>query len=223
MSLGATPPSPRRRSENEGVERVPSLLPADPRVRLTAFALILALLTVVILVLVLVNHYETPAIDRYRSNWAGGNSGVAPATYDDEPGQGTYSPPDEQETTPAIGDTATDADGYGGVSEPTTSSSAPTPSPGATDPASVVEAYFAAINDQDYQTAWDLGGENLDESYSDFTAGFANTQEDTVSIESVAGDVATATLVAQNDDGTVQDFSGAYTVTNGVITRFQVH
>jgi hypothetical protein len=49
-----------------------------------------------------------------------------------------------------------------------TSPPAPPPPPPtqSVDPASVVEAYFAAINSHDYSRAWALGGENLGQSYS---------------------------------------------------------
>jgi hypothetical protein len=104
----------------------------------------------------------------------------------------------------------------------------PTPASGATsaggsDPASVVDAYFAAINAHDYTQAWALGGRNSGSaSYSQFVAGFATTSNDAVTVLSTSGDMATARLVAQQDDGSAKTFAGTYTVVGGVITAFHV-
>lgn len=102
----------------------------------------------------------------------------------------------------------------------TTTSSEITPVAG--DPSSVVQAYVAAINAHDYQTAWTLGGENLSESYQSFVSGFSNTAQDLLVIESVDGDVVTAQLTADNVDLTTQVFAGTYTVTGTVITHFNI-
>jgi hypothetical protein len=94
---------------------------------------------------------------------------------------------------------------------------------GTGDPASVVDAYFAAINGHDYRQAWDLGGSNSGaSSYAQFAAGFAETSNDTVTVLATSGDVVTAQLVAEQDDGSSKTFAGTYTVTGGVITRFHV-
>jgi hypothetical protein len=90
------------------------------------------------------------------------------------------------------------------------------------DPASVVSAYFAAINSGDYATAWTLGGRNTGATYSEFISGFATTNNDTVTVLSTLGDVVTAQLVAQQDDGSTKTFEGTYTVSGGVITSFDV-
>jgi hypothetical protein len=93
----------------------------------------------------------------------------------------------------------------------------------ASDPASVVDAYFAAINAHDYTEAWALGGSNSgSSSYSQFVSGFATTSNDAVTVLSTSGDVATAQLVAQQDDGSTKTFTGTYTVVGGVITAFHV-
>jgi hypothetical protein len=223
VSLDATPPPPRHRSETERVGYVPSLRPIDPSAQRAVLVVVFAPLAVLIALLVIV-HVATSSAN---PGGGGGNYGAGPyagaqTTSADGQNQDTYSPPDDEYTAPDPGDTATDDDGYGDTAGPTVSPSSPTPSPDATDPGSVVEAYFAAINDQDYQTAWNLGGENQGGSYSAFQAGFADTEQDTVTVDSVSGDVVTASLVAQNDDGTVQNFSGTYTVANGVITDFSV-
>jgi hypothetical protein len=90
------------------------------------------------------------------------------------------------------------------------------------DPASVVDAYFAAINARDLPTAWALGGRNTGPSYPEFVAGFDTTSNDAVTILSTSGDVVTAQLVAQQDDGSTKTFEGTYTVSGGAITSSDV-
>jgi serine/threonine protein kinase len=92
---------------------------------------------------------------------------------------------------------------------------APNPTPG---PAQVVTSYYAAINGHDYATAWNLGGKNLSNSFSSFSEGFADTASDTVTVDSVSGDTAFVHLHAVHNDGSAADYSGSYTVDNGVIT-----
>jgi hypothetical protein len=90
------------------------------------------------------------------------------------------------------------------------------------DPADTVRAYFAAINNRDYAQAWKLGGQHTGSSYSAFVGGLTTTANDTVTILSVAGNVVTARLTAQQTDGTVKTYQGTYTVSNGVIIGFNV-
>ncbi|TCO52329.1 hypothetical protein [Actinocrispum wychmicini] len=90
------------------------------------------------------------------------------------------------------------------------------------DPQAVVQAYFDAINNRDYQRAWDLGGKNVGQSYSAFAAGFATTDHDTVTIVAVDGNTVTADLMAQQTDGTNRSYHGTYTVKGGTITHFSV-
>jgi hypothetical protein len=99
--------------------------------------------------------------------------------------------------------------------------SAASPS-GANSPAAVVEAYFAAIDAENYEEAWTLGGENLGESYTQFAAGFANTATDSVEVLSTSGSVVTIDLTATQTDGTQQQFTGTYTVTGHAITSASV-
>jgi hypothetical protein len=82
----------------------------------------------------------------------------------------------------------------------------------------VVQAYIAAINARDYQTAWQLGGDNLTPTYAQFVAGFASTSSDTVAVGSTSGSVVGVLLTAVQTDGTTKYYSGTYTVTGGVIT-----
>jgi len=90
-------------------------------------------------------------------------------------------------------------------------------------PEATVKAYIAAINARDYRKAWNLGGSNNHQSYQQFVQGYNGTQQDTLTIQSVSGDVVTARLSALQTDGTVKTFQGTYTVNNGVITSFDVH
>ena len=92
----------------------------------------------------------------------------------------------------------------------------------ASDPASVVQAYFSAVNDGDYSRAWQLGGSNLGESYPAFVQGFGTTAHDTVTILSSSGNVVTAQLSALQSDGSTKTFAGTYTVNSGVITASNV-
>jgi cytoskeletal protein RodZ len=103
---------------------------------------------------------------------------------------------------------------------PTVRPTAPTPT--LTGPAATVRAFIAAINGHDYARAWILGGRNAGWSYPDFVSGFSTTARDTLTIESVSGDVVTARLTAQQTDGTVNTYQGTYTVENGVIIGFHV-
>jgi serine/threonine-protein kinase len=107
------------------------------------------------------------------------------------------------------------------TSSPPVTTSPPAP-PVAAGPASTVQAYIAAINAHDYQKAWNLGGDNTGQSYSQFVQGFNGTAKDTLTIQSVSGNVVTAQLQALQSDGTVKNYEGTYTVTNGVITTFHI-
>lgn len=114
---------------------------------------------------------------------------------------------------------------------PPASSKAPPPSTpvpvtvsssSANSPAAVVQAYFAAIDAEDYEQAWTLGGENFGESYTQFTAGFANTATDTVQILSTSGSTVSVDLTATQTDGTQKQFTGTYTVSGNAITSASI-
>jgi serine/threonine protein kinase len=89
-------------------------------------------------------------------------------------------------------------------------------------PSQVVQAYYQAINEHQYQTAWDLGGKNTGTTYDQYVAGFNGTASDVVNILSVSGNVVTAQLTANQTDGTAKVFAGTYTVSGGQITAFDV-
>jgi hypothetical protein len=85
------------------------------------------------------------------------------------------------------------------------------------DAATVVENYYAAVNQRDYRTAWQLGGVNLDRSYSAFVDGYATTVSDDLTILGSSGDTVDVGLTAQWSDGSIHHYSGSYTVSNGQI------
>lgn len=90
-------------------------------------------------------------------------------------------------------------------------------------PASVIESFYAAINAHDYQRAWDLGGSNLNQSYADFAGGFADTAADVISIDNVNGNEVDVHLHAVHTDASTADYAGSYVVENGTITHGSLH
>jgi len=94
--------------------------------------------------------------------------------------------------------------------------------PAVTGPAATVQAYVAAINAHRWGKAWSLGGKNTGNSFSQFVQGFNGTAQDSLTVTSVSGDVVTAQLVATQTNGSVKQYQGTYTVTNGVITHFDI-
>jgi hypothetical protein len=103
----------------------------------------------------------------------------------------------------AVGDTTTPA-------EPVT----------VTGPAGTVLSAYAAINQQDYQTAYSLGlgDPPAGESLQQYAAGYADTVSVTVTITAVQDGVVTVNLDALHTDGTHHTFAGTYTVSGGQIT-----
>jgi hypothetical protein len=97
-----------------------------------------------------------------------------------------------------------------------------TPATTPSDPASVVENYYSAINAHDYRRAWDLGGSHLAQSYASFAAGFSTTAADALSIDSVQGATVTIHLHAVHTDATTADYAGSYTVEGGTIAHASV-
>lgn len=121
-------------------------------------------------------------------------------------------------TTPQAPASGTDATGLSPSPADTQATDGATGTQDATDPASTVTRYFTDINNQDFQAAWDLGGKNLDSSYSSFVSGFAGTERDDVTVGSVDGTTVSVSLVATQTDGTQKSYSGRYTVVDGIIT-----
>lgn len=97
--------------------------------------------------------------------------------------------------------------------------SAPPVSPASSspsDPASVVQAYYNAINDNNWNEAWNLGGDNIsaqkDEGEQRFIQGFAGTAHDNLTVDSVSGDDVSITLHAEQSDGSCKGYQGDYIV-----------
>ncbi|MGC9479292.1 hypothetical protein ACP4I1_34800 [Streptomyces sp. WG4] len=106
------------------------------------------------------------------------------------------------------GSPADDANG----DEPGAGVTAPAAGPEAT-----VTAYFDAINDRDFRTAWELGGKNIDPDYDHFAEGFDTTESDELTVHGTTGDTVYVTFVARQTDGSEQTYDGSYTVRDGLI------
>lgn len=94
--------------------------------------------------------------------------------------------------------------------------------------ASVVRAYFDAINsgisNGDFVAAWALGGKNISGlNYDSFVASFSSTVNDNVTIDGVVGNKVSIQLDATQADGSHRFFSGTYTVQNGTITAANIN
>jgi len=103
------------------------------------------------------------------------------------------------------------------TSPPVSATSTPPPSAA---PADVVRAFYTAINNQDYRTAWNLDQSvHSSESYGQFKSGYSTTTASTaLTVVSVSGDVVQIKLTANQLDGTIKYYAGTYTVQNGAIT-----
>jgi hypothetical protein len=82
-------------------------------------------------------------------------------------------------------------------------------------------AYYAAINDKDWQRVWSLGGKNLDTSYDAMIAGYAKTAKDVPYLVGLDGDELTLKLLAFKTNGRAQLFSGTLTIEGGEIVSGQ--
>lgn len=125
-------------------------------------------------------------------------------------------------SAPVPGNSATPAPAQAATpptSTPPQSPTTPASTAAALDPAATVEAFYAAINTSDYQTAWNLGGDNLGESYDAFAAGFSDTLSDQLTVTSTTGDTVSVDLIAEHTDGTTHQYAGSYTVEHGTITH----
>jgi hypothetical protein len=119
----------------------------------------------------------------------------------------------------------------GGTSPPVTALGASSPATGASSPATsvtltpgqIVQEYYQLLNQHRYLAAWELGGKNGGSgSYSAYVAGYAGTENSSVDVQTVSGDVVTARLSATQSDGLVKVYQGTYTVQDGRITHFNV-
>jgi len=108
-------------------------------------------------------------------------------------------------TTPATNTTA-----------PTTATAASTPTPTATQQArATIEQYYTYVNAQDYQDAYNIWGsaEQAQQPYSGFTAGYANTIHDTVTITSLTEQPDGTVMADVTVQATEQSSSGQVTNT----------
>ncbi|MEV6567958.1 hypothetical protein [Streptomyces kronopolitis] len=119
-------------------------------------------------------------------------------------------------TTPAA---TAPAHAVGSAARPAAAPAGPQP-----DPVDVVQAYFAALNDDEFEAAWALGGKNTSgRPYDGFVTATQGTDQDVVSVDSVVGNKVTVTFDATGTNGSHGRFTGTYTVQNGEITSAAVH
>ena len=101
-----------------------------------------------------------------------------------------------------------------------------TPTPPSSDPAAVVQQYYADLNAHDFASAWQLGGANIaGTTEAQWEAGFSNTRSIQVQAadDQSAPGVVDAVISSTQSDGSVQSYSGTYTVAGGVITAANIH
>lgn len=101
----------------------------------------------------------------------------------------------------------------------------------ASPPASIVNAeavvsqFYADISDQDYSAAWALGGSNVSNGvgYDAWVAGYGTTQFISLGTFSYWGsETVQVAISATQADGSVNTYSGTYTVENGIITSANI-
>jgi len=111
---------------------------------------------------------------------------------------------------------------------PPPAQSAPAPTqasgPGLSDPVAVVTQFYADITARNYGAAWALGGDNIaGTSYANWVAGYGTTAAIAVTAaDDFGSDQATVSISATQTDGSVRNYSGTYTVQNGVIVSAQI-
>ena len=85
----------------------------------------------------------------------------------------------------------------------------------------VVQQYYAYLNNKEFQSAWGLGGSNVNNGvgYDAWVAGYATTSWISLGTWSYYPDsnAVGVTITATQTDGAVKTYSGSYTVSNGVI------
>lgn len=97
--------------------------------------------------------------------------------------------------------------------------------PNVTNPWAVVSAYYGDVESGDYPEAWTLlsSGMVTAQTYQQFVAGYACTGAETLTEISAYGNQVTFSLSAANDcAGTVQNFTGTDTVSDGRIVAADV-
>jgi hypothetical protein len=113
--------------------------------------------------------------------------------------------------------------------QPTQAAAPPPPAqPTFTNAVAVVDQYYQDITNQDYQAAWAIGGDHIaaqnGQTYASWEYGYSSTTS-SISLTS-SGTWSDGTvwcyLSALQLDGSVNDYYGTYTVTNGVITSADI-
>ncbi|MFI9248109.1 hypothetical protein ACIGXF_37370 [Streptomyces sp. NPDC053086] len=200
----------------------PSLLPSGGRER--TYALIIGGVPfLLILLMAIVPHVGSedgsgsgaPSFDGNGGYSGGYSGGYDPSTADAPAPDASTAYYTTEPSDPSYGADATDT---APIPTDTASAASTEATDGTTGPEGTVNRFFEAINERDYQTAWDLGGKNLDVSYTSFVSGYATTARDDVTVDSVQGEAVWVHLLAQQTDGTQKSYSGRYTVVDGVIT-----
>ena len=94
--------------------------------------------------------------------------------------------------------------------------------PTAPDPASIAQAYFAAISHHDWPQMWQLGGKNLGTgpyaSYPGMVSAFRLIQRDVLTVLHRSGPSVTGRYVAYETTGVVQTYDFSLTIRAGTIT-----
>lgn len=231
-------PAPPTRRVTWGVRRryeADGLLPDAGPLRTRVVAVVTVPLIVLVLLIFLPwpwsGHAGGAPVDYGSGQWPGAGGGSDGGGTADYTSSAEAYPTDDPYTTDPYTTDPASIDPYATDPYPTDTpstdlltpdtSSTETP-PEATEPGAVVTAYFDAINNGDFGTAWQLAGQNVESDYATFVAGFENTEYDTVTVLSVDGGTVTATLDSEQKDGTHSSFAGTYTVQDGVITATDV-
>ncbi|MFH8682821.1 hypothetical protein [Streptomyces lydicus] len=91
-------------------------------------------------------------------------------------------------------------------------------------PADVVASYFVALNENQFEAAWALGGKNISGlPYESFEASYFGTDHVVLSMVPVTGNQVTLTLAVTESNGSHHREAGTYTVQDGVIVSARVH
>ncbi|MFF8370057.1 hypothetical protein ACF05W_14580 [Streptomyces lydicus] len=113
------------------------------------------------------------------------------------------------------------------VDPPRTSAAAPhqpTSAQPQPDPANVVTSYFVALNENQFEAAWALGGKNISgQPYESFEASYFGTDHNVLSLVPVVGNDVTVTLEVTESNGSHHREAGTYTVQDGVIVSARIH
>lgn len=99
------------------------------------------------------------------------------------------------------------------------------------DPVALLQSYYEAINQKQYARAytyWDNLGQASNQTFAQFRAGFATTQQDVIQMgtpqsSGAAGSIYASvpiTITANQTDGTTKTFTGTYTVRRSDVPPF---